>query len=292
MNNSEKIQSPPINPGANQWVKSISTTLEDPAVKRALETLLQKIGEYLEPIMPVLKAVGTTLLLVAEAIAKFPETLQQAVFALMHRGWFFDPAMPLTQWWAVHNMIAAGNVVEADQFMAAHFESRLSEIENQLTLLLPHRALKFKSGFAAHRRGEYDLSILAFLSQADGVCNELRGGHFFLVDRYTREPEAAEYAASFSENPLERIVHMALTTKLPIHLQMSKRAAIGNDHLNRHAVMHGESLDHDTKENSLRAISLLSYVALSLNMEDGSALATTKASPLGSLLQMKTINHK
>ena len=32
--------------------------------------------------------------------------------------------------------------------------------------------------------------------------------------------------------------------------------------LNRHAVMHGESLDYDTRENSLKALSLLNYLAL------------------------------
>ncbi len=273
---------------ANQWAERISKALEDPEVKRALQSLVRKVGEFLTPIMPALKVLGSALLYLAEEISKLPAALQQAVFTLMHRGWFFDPAMPLAQWWTVHKMIAAGSVVEADQFMVNHFESRLNEIENQLSSTLPHRASKFKSGFAAHRRGEYDLSILAFLSQADGVCNELRGGHFFLVDKYTRLPEAAEYASSFKENPLERIVHMALTAKLPIQVQMSKRTTVGLDLLNRHAVMHGESLDHDTKENSLRAISLLNYVALSLNMDDGSAFAEAKASPVGSLMQIQT----
>jgi hypothetical protein len=273
---------------ANQWAEKISKALEDPEVKRTLESLVRKVGEFLTPIMPALKALGSALLFVAEAISELPAALQQAIFTLMHRGWFFDPSMPLAQWWTVHNMIAVGKIIEADQFMAKHFESRMNEIEAQLSSALPHRAPKFKSGFAAHRRGEYDLSILAFLSQADGVCNELRGGHFFLVDKYTRLPEAAEYAASFEENPLERIVHMALTAKLPIQVQMSKRASVGLDLLNRHAVMHGESLDHDTKENSLRAISLLNYVALSLNMDDGSAFAEAKASPVGSLMQIKT----
>lgn len=273
---------------ANRWAEKISKALEDPEVKRTLESIVRKVGELLTPIMPALKALGNAALYVAEAISKLPAVLQQAIFTLMHRGWFFDPAMPLVQWWAVHNMIDAGNVIEADQLMAEHFESRLSEIEDQLSSALPHRASKFKSGFAAHHRGEYDLSILAFLSQADGVCNELRGGHFFLIDKYTRQPEAAGYAAPFEENPLERIVHMALTTKLPIQVQMSKRATFGLDLLNRHAVMHGESLDHDTKENSLRALSLLNYVALSLNMDDGSAFAEAKASPVGALMQIKT----
>ena len=287
-----KLQAELPRASSNKWAETISNTLRDPDVKKTLESLVSKIGELLKPILPALEAMGSTLLYMADAISKLPASLQQAIFTLMHRGWFFDPSMPLAHWWTVHNLITAGSVAEADQFMAKHFESRLVEIEGQLSTALPHRASKFKSGFAAHHRGEYDLSILAFLSQADGVCNELRGGHFFLVDKYTRLPEAAEYAASFEGHPLERIVHMALTARLPIQVQMSKRETVGLDRLNRHAVMHGVSLDHDTKDNSLRAMSLLNYVALSLDMEDGSSFSKAKASPVGSLLQIKTIQLK
>ncbi|RDD80115.1 hypothetical protein DVJ77_18395 [Dyella tabacisoli] len=35
--------------------------------------------------------------------------------------------------------------------------------------------------------------------------------------------------------------------------------------LNRHTVLHGESVDYGTKENGLRAISLLNYVSQSCN---------------------------
>ena len=35
----------------------------------------------------------------------------------------------------------------------------------------------------------------------------------------------------------------------------------------RHQVMHGESVDYDTEENSLKAVSLLSWLAVVLNYE-------------------------
>ena len=61
------------------------------------------------------------------------------------------------------------------------------------------------------------------------------------------------------------------------------RAANGSTGLNRHAVMHGESLDYDTKEKSLRALSLLNYVAVALNLIEGSALVGAGKSPLASI---------
>ena len=59
-----------------------------------------------------------------------------------------------------------------------------------------------------------------------------------------------------------------LVAQIPLKRQMNKRDANDAGLLNRHAVMHGESLDFDTKMNSLRALSLLNYVALALDEPD------------------------
>ena len=85
------------------------------------------------------------------------------------------------------------------------------------------------------------------------------------MDRLTRKPEAAAYARANSNNVFNEVLHMALVEHIPLKHQMSKRGQVEGHILNRHAVMHGESLDYDTEENSLRAISLLNYVALSLD---------------------------
>lgn len=121
------------------------------------------------------------------------------------------------------------------------------------------------------------------MAQADGVCAELRGGHFFMKDRGTRKPETAPYATAFDSNFIDKIAHLALVEDLHIGEQMRQRVANGSTGLNRHSVMHGESLDYDTKENSLRALSLLNYVAVALNLGDGSALAEAGKSPLASI---------
>jgi hypothetical protein len=175
----------------------------------------------------------------------------------------------LSGYWNAEQLVSSGDASGADRVMVQHFEGRLDAIELRLCQRLPHRAGKFRNAFAAHRRAEYDLSILAFLSQADGVSKELRGGHFFLKHRKTARPQAACYAESTSENVFDQIVHLALVEELPIKQQMSKIASVAQPTLNRHAVMHGESLDFDTKENSLRALSLLNYVALGLDDAPG-----------------------
>lgn len=91
------------------------------------------------------------------------------------------------------------------------------------------------------------------------------------MDRTTRRPEADPYARANSNTVFNQILHMALVEEIPLKQQMSKRSSAEVGLLNRHAVMHGESLDFDTKENSLRALSLLNYVALALDEPDTEA---------------------
>lgn len=264
-------------------VRAIGTVVTHPAVLRGVGVVVDQVKELWKAVRPALAAVGSVLMFLGEAMLKVPAELRMSVLQLARRGWFFDPHMPLQNMWNTKALIESGKLDEADAYMAAHFESRLDEIETELATALPTRAAKFKSAFAAHRRGEYDLSILAFMAQADGVCAELRGGHFFLKDRSTRKPETAVYASAFEANFIDQIAHLALVEELPIREQMRLRKTNGSTGLNRHAVMHGESIDYDTKENSLRALSLLNYVAVALNLEDGSALLVAGKSPLASI---------
>lgn len=266
-----------------ELVRAIGTVVTHPVFLRGVGAVVEQVKELWKAVRPAFAAVGSVLLFLGEAMLKVPAELRASVLHLARRGWFFDPHMPLQDMWTTKGLIESGKTDEADAFMAAHFETRLDQIEAELAAALPARSSKFKSAFAAHRRGEYDLSILAFMAQADGVSAELRGGHFFLKDRGTRKPETAGYASAFEENFIDQLAHLALVEDLPIREQMRLRSASGSTGLNRHAVMHGESLDYDTKENSLRALSLLNYVAVALNLGDGSALAEAGKSPLASI---------
>ena len=63
---------------------------------------------------------------------------------------------------------------------------------------------------------------------------------------------------------------MPMAEQLPVAYNKAKRDEHGYQGLSRAAVLHGESLNYATETNSLKAFSLLSYVA--------SLLAATKKS--------------
>jgi len=111
--------------------------------------------------------------------------------------------------------------------------------------------------FQAHHRTEYELSIPVFLAQADGVCQEVTG--YKLYGRKQKKPITAGFAANFVYEFLIEAVLEPLRTPLPISASLNDEDyRVGT--LNRHEVLHGISVDYGTRTNSLKAMSLLSYV--------------------------------
>lgn len=269
-----------------EMIQVVGELLAQPEVRSGIVAVSRKVGQALAPLAPAFKALGSMAILAGEAVSKLPAQFQQTVVGLANEGWFLDPELGWQDLVGSYQAIAGGDLPAAEALMIRHFDARLDGIEAKLSAALPLRASKFKAAFAAHRRGEYDLSILAFMAQADGACAELRGGHFFLRDRKTGKSLAGSAWGMDEGPPIARIARRALYDKLPISEQIWRHQQSGSKGLNRHAVMHGVSLDHDTKANSLRALSLLNYVVLGLDDGEESALAKAGKTALGSLVNM------
>lgn len=265
--------------------RAVSNVVTDPEFLAGACKIVTQVKEFFAALRPAVAALGSVAMFLSDVMLRIPAELRASVVELANRGWFFDPSMPLSSMWQTKALIGEGKAGQADAFMAAHFEKRLDEIEAQLTSALPERARFFNAGFEAHRRGEFSVSILMFIAQADGVCAELRGGHFFLKDRKGK-PQPAAYAEGFAGNFIDEIAHLALAEDLSIRGRMARWLASGATGLNRHGVMHGESLDYDTKENSLRAISLLNYVGLALDLGEGTRLDAAAKTPLASIAKI------
>jgi hypothetical protein len=221
------------------FVEFMHKLFADPGVQDWFRNIANGIRRLVEEIRPYAVAIGNVLNAVNELLARLPEQLQVLVLSLATRGWFFDHRATLALYWQLYELNRVGDVTGVDSLMARHFDARLDDIEADLCARLAHRAPKIRNALAAHRRGDFDLAIPALLAQADGVCKELRGGHFFLMDRATRRPETAAYVTANSSTVFHQVLHMALVEQIPLKHQMSKRGAADAGLLNRHAVMHG-----------------------------------------------------
>jgi hypothetical protein len=196
---------------------------------------------------------------------ELPPRTQEALILLGTHGWYLDLEMPIPSLWELKKALEEGSVQETENALVQYFEERLDEIEASIVERFPNREKVIKAAFSAHRRCEYELSIPVLLSQTDGICKEVVNEHFFI--KQNKKPRTAIYVEQIAADTYRAALLSPLAHSLPIGASESERGA-GFSELNRHMVLHGESLDYGTKTNSLKAISLINYVAHVLKTDE------------------------
>lgn len=175
---------------------------------------------------------------------------------LAEYGWYLDPELPVG---AAAELARALREEEPDRVseeLAHHFQGRVDEIEATLAASFPSRENVLSDAFEAHREGKFNLSIPVFIAQADGMCHERLD--FLLFIGKEREKGIEEIVKSSDSDMRSQLVGLF---GAPIPLLSSKKdRGTGFSELNRHLVLHGESVSYGTQQNSLKVISFLSYL--------------------------------
>ncbi|MCC6458057.1 MAG: hypothetical protein IT328_24090 [Caldilineaceae bacterium] len=197
---------------------------------------------------------------IQKSLDKLSPALRDALLELGEHGWYVGADMAIPGILQLADGLKQGNP-NAEIALEKYFENRIDEIEADVIGRFPLRAKIIASAFRAHRQQEYDLSIPVLLAQTDGICFDVAKG--LLFRRKAGRPRTADYVDQLSGTALTNALLSPLTKNLPISATENERPP-SFSHLNRHAVMHGESLNYGTKTNSLKAISLLNYVAYML----------------------------
>lgn len=231
-------------------------------IAEAFQPFARQIQEMQARMSPFLEEIG-------RAFRDLPERNQKALRILAVNGWYVDPELSIPDLFEAADLFEGGATGRAHQKLCDHFDNRLDDIQRDICGRFLNRARVLKQAFDAHRRGEYALAIPVFLSQADGICQELVG-----VQLYARRngmPELAAYLRIEDAMSFRASLLYPLVEPNPISAGSAERAGL-SDLLNRHAILHGESFDYDTKLNSCRSVSLLAYVAWILDKRlDGAA---------------------
>lgn len=183
------------------------------------------------------------------------EAIKHTLQLLGKEGWFLDPELP------VFPLSFRGHPHEMTEWLCGFYRKKIDEIERKLANSYPHRARLLRQAFEAHREGKYGLSIPVFLAQADGIFWDRTPGNQNLFIGYQRSGAYDQYASQISGN-FDLALLYPISIPLPLWRNWNERSETEEFRvcLNRHQVLHGESTDYDTEQNSLKAISLLSYL--------------------------------
>ena len=196
---------------------------------------------------------------------ELPLKTRNAVLEMGNHGWFLDLEMIPSEILELKDAFIAGDDKEAGSTLVEHFKGRLSEIEKSIIDKFPHRKKILMAAFSAHKRREYELSIPVLLAQADGICYDVIKMDLFR--KHNKKPKTANYVKQYVSGTLHEAFLQSLAQRLPISASEHERDDDFNE-LNRHMVLHGESLDYGTEVNSLKTISLINYVSWVLTLED------------------------
>lgn len=195
---------------------------------------------------------------------ELPPKIQEALLLLAEHGWYLDFNMLLPNLWEIKKAILGGEIDEVEEALVEYFESQLDEIENSFSAQFPHRSHIIASAFNAHRNGEYFLSIPVLLAQTDGICKEVVDQYLFM--KKDRKPRTAIYVEQVAADTYKAALLSPLAASTPIGASEHEREE-GFNLLNRHMVLHGESLDYGSRVNGLKAISLVNYVSQALETD-------------------------
>ncbi len=216
-----------------------------------------------------------------EARLKAYPNLSPRLEILAKKGWFISLFFGLSEFDQIAMAVGETDDNGLESILSKTYSESIEEHVASILHEFPEREFVIKPALNAHLRGEYALSVPVFFAQADGIAHATIGKHIFSGTK-----EKGDHISSFATAEIEklkeqdcdnsfdlfRLIHLALwqplTDHQPIAYNPRKREAENYDGLNRHMVMHGESLDYATEENSLKAFSFLSYTASLLSQRD------------------------
>ena len=215
------------------------------------------------------RSLGAASSRVRDSLADLSPRTRQALVRLGERGWYIDLEMPIASIHVLSRMIVDGEVEAAENELIEYFTLRLAGIESQLRQTHPRRARLLELAFAAHHRSEFETSVPLFLIQADGLCVDLVGSQ--LYKRSDGVPVLATLLGRLPQGSMLADFMHPLGHPLPIS-HSTRSGDPPADSLNRHVILHGAAVNYGILKNSLRAVSLLNYVAAVLALPAASEI--------------------
>lgn len=149
---------------------------------------------------------------------------------------------------------------EREQYMLAWAGEHFNLACEEMIAAAPARAHIIQQAIDAHSRGAFYLSVPVFFSQADGLIADANYSIFHRskpLYETARKLKAEIDACDQPELDLIFLAPLSEAEKLPISLSENKRS--DDSSLNRHAILHGESLDYGTESNSFKAFYFMAY---------------------------------
>lgn len=175
---------------------------------------------------------------------------------LLKNGWFFPFDISVTDAMLLAFQFENDESNEANNYLIKYYRKNANNILNELVAMFPERENVLKEAFSAHRKKMYYASTILFLSQADGITDNI----IFMGKKFK------EFYKYNSSHPLAELFNNK--NPLTSSFNKGKKTNLEEESLNRHGIIHGNMMKFGNKLNSCKALSLLYFVSNFRNKVD------------------------
>ncbi|WP_152561238.1 hypothetical protein [Halomonas salina] len=244
------------------------------AVREAMQPygdVIARINEVTEQLRnaytPILERLGEIAPTFRTGLGNLSEDQAKKISLLAQNGWFPDfCAVSVGRVFELNNQYHETYFTRgqecADHLLADHFEGVMNLFTEKAGTDFPqNRLLIIQDAISAHSEGKYNLSTPIFLMQADGYSAEAHNSPIWGAGKKEQRLFARARTENDEDTLIGALVEPLLSPSLPLLAHHNIRASENYPvHIvNRHAVLHGESTDYGTRENSARAFSFMWY---------------------------------
>lgn len=245
--------------------------------------MLEQARKFQEQLASQFKGFDSSLLSASQQFADiarrfetYPDEVREGLTVMGRHGWCLDLEMGASAPIRFKNLIEEERVQEANQEMVCHFDARVDSIKQELGELYPKRQHLIDAAFDAYANAQYILAIPTILAQIDGICLDVVNAHFFMAKG---RKKVRDHVMSIASGSISSAFLAPFEIGMDVSLSERERPE-GFSGLNRHMVLHGESVDYGTKENCLKAISVLNYISQSIQRVLGDEEESEFAQPV------------
>lgn len=254
-------------PDINSKLKILGKKMEE--VAKASKIATRPLIDILEAVNKSIQEVTASAHQKSEEIIKKWPAVKKYEEAMLKRlgdsGWYIDSEIQTEYLHKLADMFLKGDANMVENILVHYYRSRLSSIMSGLCIKHPTRQIIIGKAYAAHNKGDYEISIPIFFTQIDGIYFDLVKEYFFLQ----KSKKFSKKLEKLSQHPFEGSIYYPLVNDFPISYSIKQRSRYkGRNKLNRHQILHGEVTDYGTEKNSLKAISLLNYVSWVLDSDE------------------------
>lgn len=205
-----------------------------------------KFNKELSEIADIISKIGTEF-------EKVPDSIQ----ILSEVGWFIPLSIGPGELNFYAKEVLEDRVELVNKRMIELLDSEMEYFERIIIERFPHRKSALISSLKAHKEEEYYLSIPVFFAQTEGICKELTSFRYFKTSK--NQPETKKWVSNFISGSFIEILLKPMRNKEVFRQNQIPDEPLG---LNRHDVLHGDSLDYgEDRVNSYKALSLLFYIS-------------------------------